>query len=110
VTRAEHNGAQVSKGLKRHQIIFTGKKVTFVRGDKGRHNATYKLHRGKKHRGIDITFVTGPDEGKTFKGIYQLKGDRLKLCWAESGQKRPKDFRAGAKSGCTLVVLKRIKP
>jgi uncharacterized protein (TIGR03067 family) len=110
VVKAEQNRLKDSKGLKHLQLVFTGKKLTFARPDKSRHIAEYKLGAGKKPKTMDFTFITGPDESKTFKGIYHVKGDHLKLCWAESGQKRPRAFKEGAKSGCTLLHLKRGKP
>ena len=99
--------ARDAKGL---QVIFTDKKMTLSKGDKERYDATYVLHPDAKPKAIDIKFLMGPDEGKTFHGVYEVQGDNLKLCWSEAGQKRPEGFVTKAKSGRTLYVLKRGKP
>jgi uncharacterized protein (TIGR03067 family) len=93
------------------QVVFTDKKITLTRGTKeGGQTATYKLDPNQKPKTIDITFVTGPDEGKTFRGVYALEKDRLKICWSSSGQKRPTGFSTKPKSSHTLLILKRGKP
>ena len=43
-------------------------------------------------------------------GIYALDKDTLKLCYDPAGQTRPKEFKAGAKSGHVAAVLKRKTP
>ena len=43
------------------------------------------------------------------KGIYQLRGNELKICWSSCGRRRPKDFTAAKGSGDFLVVLRRLK-
>ena len=55
-----------------------------------------KLDPAKSPRAIDITGTKGPDEGKTFLAIYELKGDELKVCYDLSGKSRPAEFAAKA--------------
>jgi hypothetical protein len=50
----------------------------------------------------------GSDEAKTLCGIYELKGDSLKVCWSESKEKRPRGLQA--QEGRTLLVPKRTTP
>jgi uncharacterized protein (TIGR03067 family) len=110
VVSAERDGTPMAKkDLKDWQVIFTGDRLTLNKGAKGRFDAKYRVNPAKKPKRINVTFLMGREEGKTFKGIYTLKGDRLKLCWNESGEKRPTRMSTKPKSGRTLYVLKRGK-
>jgi uncharacterized protein (TIGR03067 family) len=86
------------------QIIFKGKTVTSKSMGK-EHKGTIKVD--PKNKTIDIT--PNEENTKTAKGIYQLKGDKLKLCLARSGKDRPKDFTADKRSGQGIMVLKLAK-
>ena len=44
------------------------------------------------------------------RGIYQLDGDRLKICLGEPGKGRPAKFETKPGSGHKLLELKRAKP
>jgi uncharacterized protein (TIGR03067 family) len=71
--------------------------------------ADYKLGVEKDLGTIDITPLKGPEKGKTVKGLYELKGDELKLCFPdEPGKERPKEFTS--KGGYSIGYLKRDKP
>jgi uncharacterized protein (TIGR03067 family) len=56
-------------------------------------------------------FEATSHEGKTYKGIYELKGDQLKVCFrlAFGGMDRPKDFPSDGRSEYDLFILKRAK-
>ena len=61
-------------------------------------------------RSLDITPATGPNKGKTFLGIYEFRGDTLRLCFALPGKPRPKAFQSKEGSGHILITHKRAKP
>jgi uncharacterized protein (TIGR03067 family) len=92
--------------LKDTQVVFKGKNVT-VKTKDGDQKGTFQIDPKKKT--IDLTPTEGGQKGKTMKGIYQLKGDDLKVCHSRVGKDRPKDFTAGEGSGNALIVLKRAK-
>ena len=73
--------------------------------DKG----TYTLDASAKPKRIDITGVEGPNAGKTFPSIYELKGDSLRICYALSGTNRPTEFKSPAGTQYFLVVYHRKK-
>jgi uncharacterized protein (TIGR03067 family) len=56
------------------------------------------------------TIPDGPDRGKTIRGIYKLEGDTLTSCVARVGEPAPTEFAAGAGSGHTLRVFRKVKP
>jgi uncharacterized protein (TIGR03067 family) len=94
--------------LKEVYLIVKGKNYTYARGTniiKG----THKLDPSKKPRTIDAVRTSGDDKGKTLKGIYELKDDSFKVCFAAPGKDRPRGFSAKEGSGNRLIVLKRAR-
>jgi uncharacterized protein (TIGR03067 family) len=92
-----------------------GDKVTFekgkvqVKGKNGDHSGAYTLRANKSPRQIDFTPDDGEAAGKLHKGIYELKGDSLKVLLAGPDEDRPKDFKNKEGAGVIYVVLKRDK-
>ena len=70
---------------------------------------THKLDPSKSPKAIDAVRNTGPDKGKTIRGIYELTDDTFKVCFAPAGKDRPTEFSSKKGSNCTLVRLKRVK-
>ena len=58
---------------------------------------------------LDITGVKGPNQGKTFLAIYELKGDTLKVCYDLSGKERPTEFKTKPDTQLYLVTYRREK-
>ena len=54
---------------------------------------TYTLDSAAKPKGMTITGTAGPNNGKSFPAIYELKGDTLRICYDLSGAKRPAEFK-----------------
>jgi uncharacterized protein (TIGR03067 family) len=102
----------VADGQERDQakgtfFIYQDGKVT-RKGPRGEQKSTYKLDASKKPATIDMTAQGGQRDGMTSKGIFELKGDELKLCIAfMPDAERPKAFASEAGSGNILVVLKK---
>jgi uncharacterized protein (TIGR03067 family) len=71
---------------------------------------TVKLDPTKSPKAMDITGTKGPNEGKTFLVIYELKGDELKVCYDLSGKARPTEFATKPDTMLYLVNYKRAKP
>jgi uncharacterized protein (TIGR03067 family) len=96
----------------------TGEQSVTFEGDKaraktpnGEHEVTYKLDASQKPAAIDIIPRDGPHKDQTLKGIYSLKDDELKICWAhEPDADRPTKFESTAESHVMLITLKRAKP
>lgn len=69
------------------------------------------LYRSRTPKAFDLEF-THPLTGKVSvsKGIYELKGDVLKLCYDNTGKERPKTFQSTEETAnVVLSVLKRVK-
>ena len=72
---------------------------------------TYKLDTSQKPQAIDMTVVEGDEnlKGKSAKGIYELKGETLRLAYAFAGA-RPTEFTTKKGDKHLSFVLKRAKP
>jgi uncharacterized protein (TIGR03067 family) len=78
--------------------VFVG-----VNPDRG----TYTLDATSKPKGMTITGTEGPNRGKTFPAIYELKGDTLQICYDLSGAKRPAEFKSIVGTRLYLVTYQR---
>lgn len=58
---------------------------------------------------IDFIPTSGQDQGKTMLGIYELKKNTRKLCFASAGQNRPTEFSSTAENQHILVTFEREK-
>jgi len=58
---------------------------------------------------VRMKFTEGPEKGNTNNGIYELEGDRWKICLAITGGPAPAEFATSAGSGRALETLDRVK-
>ena len=58
---------------------------------------------------MDIKGVEGPNKGKTFLAIYELKDDTLKICYDLSGESRPTEFKTKPDTKLFMVTYERKK-
>jgi uncharacterized protein (TIGR03067 family) len=100
-----------AEAVKRMRFTFKGDKL-LVRGnhDDDREEecpCTVDPKQTPKH--LDFT---PPKEQKAVLGIYELKGDELKVCvrHASSSEGRPTEFATKAGSKLVLIVFKKQKP
>ena len=87
--------------------LENGKYEVFIGGNPDR--GTYTLDSTSKPRSMSITGTDGPNHGKTFPAIYELKGDTLRICYDLSGAKRPTEFKTSAGTKLYLVTYNRKK-
>jgi len=90
------------------KLTFTADKVTLNDG-RGDQPGSYKLDASKKPATIDITRLEGPEKGTTMKGIYELKGDTLKMAMQHGEGDRPVKFESKPDTTILLIVLKKKK-
>lgn len=100
---------EVAEDNERHfKLVFDGKKIKYQPRNGSEEEGTYKLDATKKPKTLDLSVETGELKGKTLIGIYELDGDKLKICHGAPDSERPKEF--GSKQGIGIIELKRVKP
>jgi uncharacterized protein (TIGR03067 family) len=72
-------------------------------------NGTYALDDATNPKSITVTGTDGPNRGKTFPAVYELKGDTLRICYDLSGVKRPAEFKSVPGTKLYLVTYSRKK-
>src|SRR5437899_2173093 len=94
VVSAELGGVRQSPAITTNIVlkIADGKYEVTVNGnpDKG----TCKVDPSAKPRIMDITGTEGPNAGRTIPAIYELSGDKLKICYGLRGSPRPTEFKS----------------
>ena len=73
--------------------------------DKG----TCKVDASAKPKTMDITGTEGPNAGRNIPAIYELTGDKLKICYGLKGSPRPTEFKTNPGTQQYLVVYERKK-
>lgn len=61
----------------------------------------------RRPKSLSIKFTRGPEKGNVNHAIYELKGDKWKLCLATKGGPAPHDFVSEPGSGFAIEVLER---
>ena len=89
------------------KITFTGDKYAISRDGKVVQEGTNKLDPSKTPAHIDAKITEGDGKGHTMLGIYELKGDTIRVCFDTAGKERPTRFTT--KDGQMEVVIQREK-
>ena len=87
-------------------LEFKGSKAIVHHGASGEKPAEFTLDSAAKPKSI---VIKPENEQKELLGIYELKGDTLKICLGRDGADRPKDFESKEGSKSMLLILKREK-
>ncbi len=102
-------------------VVIEGDRLTTFSGGQAREES-FKVDTAKNPKSIDLTrtpiqgFVSDGNKqnppavkGEILPGIYALEGDRLRICLAEPGQKRPTEIPDKPGDGLIVLVLERDK-
>jgi len=90
------------------RIVIEGSRFTST-GMGEEYAGTISLDSSASPARIDMKFDSGPENGNTNLGIYQLDGDSWKICLATRGTKRPTEFASPPDSGIAVETLVRGK-
>jgi uncharacterized protein (TIGR03067 family) len=93
--------------LQKMTITFTGNRWTVREGDKVVQAGTHQFDPGKKPPHLDAVVTEGEGKGSTMLGIYEMKGDTLRVCFDPQGKRRPTTFTPGA--GKFTAEVRRLK-
>lgn len=108
----EKGGKQAPEEVvKRFTVVITADKVRFKMKDKDSDEGicSYKLDASQSPKVIELTPLDGPAKDKPQRAIYELKGDRLKLCMQNGEGDPPTKFSTEEGTHLRLLVLKREK-
>jgi uncharacterized protein (TIGR03067 family) len=104
----ENNGEPANDEIKTMKMTFTGDGVTLVVKDVPR-EGKYKLDPSKKPKEVTMTTTEG-EKTTEHRGIYELEGDTLKMCFPTGANTDlPKEFSGKKDTKQMLLVLKRAK-
>ena len=79
-----------------------------VEGEEQPDKGTCTLDTGASPKRMTIISTDGPNRGKTFLAIYEMKNDRsLRVCYDLSGTEFPKEFKAPKGTSLYLVGYRR---
>jgi uncharacterized protein (TIGR03067 family) len=88
-------GGRSFKDAPKYRLHFEDRHFSITRGDRIMICGTYQVYPNRQPKAIDCTITMGEEKGKVALGIYELKGNELKWCSGQPGEKeRPKDFNA----------------
>jgi uncharacterized protein (TIGR03067 family) len=111
-TAITYNGKDLADEIKL-KFVFKGKEATVEGNDevqKDYAKFTFKLDPSTNPRCMDITVAEGNQKDTAIEGIYELKGDELRICAKVIGKDRPTKFASPEGESIALLVLKRVKP
>jgi uncharacterized protein (TIGR03067 family) len=112
VTAAQRDG-KPADDVVGHRLSFAGTRFQ-IRSKDGKllYEGTFRADPSTKPAAIDFEHAEGALKGKTWKGIYALEGDALRICdnAPNLDKDRPAAFEAKAGSGYVLIRFQRGKP
>ena len=108
VVSVTHDGKPQPTDDAKPVITIKGDAVAFKAKDES-HSGKIVVDASKTPKTMDFMPDDGPQKGKTLLGIYEVKGDELRLCHGEDGKDRPTELASKEGSGLTVVTCKRVK-
>jgi uncharacterized protein (TIGR03067 family) len=107
VTSLIVDGAALSAGM-------IGEARVVIKGDQFQSlgmGSTYvglmRIDVSRRPKSFSIKFTKGPEKGNVNHGIYELRGDRWKLCIATKGGPAPPSFESTPGTGFAIEILQR---
>jgi uncharacterized protein (TIGR03067 family) len=105
---AESDGKPAPQ-LKEHVLRFQDDKFTITLKDKVLYEGTFKVDAAAKPPAIDFMHTAGQAKGKTWKGIYALDKDSLKICDNAPDTTKPRPTELKGLPGYTCVTFQGMK-
>src|SRR5688572_14915001 len=87
------DGKALAEGtVRKLRLVTTAERYRTERTDEVLFDSTYTLDISRAPKWIDIVGTEAEMKGKLALGIYELRGDRLTICYTLPGRERPKTF------------------
>lgn len=105
VVACEKDGKEEDKDrLKGMKVKITKTDITvFDANGKKTMTANFVLNPKEKPWAVELTLTEGENKGDTLTGIIEQADERVRLCVAEKGGKKPTAFKAGEKQKCLVL-------
>jgi uncharacterized protein (TIGR03067 family) len=108
LTSMETEGDVVpAEDIKDWTAVYEGNRLTLRAGDRIRRRGIVTLAPDRTPKAMNTWDQDGPYDDQTVPGIYELKGDTLRLAFARPGQERPKEFTSKSGTAFLVCVYKR---
>jgi uncharacterized protein (TIGR03067 family) len=108
VIDADVEGKKVGESFKGLELVLSGSNYSVkVQGDTDK--GTFTINTKKTPHEMDISGGEGPNRGKTYPCLYEVKDDTLTVCYGLDFKTRPTELKAPEKSGRMLIVYKKKK-
>lgn len=106
------NEARRSTAPESWTATYEGDRLTLESGGQHYRTGLVTLDASRMPRAINTWDLDGPNKDAVFPGIYEFDGDKLKVCFARPGEKRPTEFKADGSAGGGFIfyVYERRKP
>jgi uncharacterized protein (TIGR03067 family) len=97
---------ETAASLKGKQVRITRDTITWYDQDrKTEMAARYEVNTSRTPWQVEMTCTEGEHKGKKVKGIMQLEGDTLRICYAKPDKDAPTTFKTATDQCC--FTLKR---
>jgi uncharacterized protein (TIGR03067 family) len=109
---AHHDGRDIGADIKL-KLKFKGDEVSIDGTEeiiKDYSRFKIKLDPSTMPKSVDLKVTAGDQKDTALEGIYELKGDELKICVKIGAKERPAKFESPDGSSIAYLVLKRVKP
>jgi uncharacterized protein (TIGR03067 family) len=108
----EYNGKDLKADGVKLTFTFKGNKATLSGSDeitKDFSGFTFKLDPSTNPKCIDMTVTAGDQKDSVIEGIYEFKGEELRICAKITEKARPTKFASPEGEFIGLMTLKRVK-
>jgi uncharacterized protein (TIGR03067 family) len=112
-TAIELNGKDLTADGVKLTFTIKGNKATIEGNEEAKKDYggfTFKLDPTTDPKCFDIKVTAGDQKDTDLEGIYEFKGEELKLCVKLGAKERPAKFASPEGQNIALLVLKRVKP
>ena len=90
--------------------VVRGSEVTVSFGGRVMLRARMRLCTADSPSQMDYTLLAGPQKGQVQRGIYEVEGDRVRVCHDSPGSPRPGEFFTTPGDGRKVTVWQRVRP